>query len=135
VTAQRTRSKEIRIIDVVEHRLLEIRITNSSDADVFELSSLLHSRKRGVYLGDGLTDIDDVSRSSMGGRLWRNWGSMDVEGRCGNPAVDTGVSTLRVYLNRDQRRSRIAVGFLDRNGREWTRWLDGELVEARRLPL
>ena len=119
-------------IDGVECWPLEIRITNSSDADVFDLSLLLHSKHRGTHLDDiRLGFVRSYMSESLWVPLWRTraqWILKDAT------VVPPGVSTLRVYLDYDQLfASRVGVGFSDRNGRKWTRWLDGELVESWKI--
>jgi hypothetical protein len=125
VTAQRMKSENIRIIDGVEHRLAVIQITNSSDADVFNLCLLLHSKRRGTSLGR--LQIRHEGGDQSDGFLIRGRGIWELTD---GAIIPPGVSTLRVYLNHNQSFSRIAVGFVGRNGRQWTRWLDGELVEG-----
>lgn len=135
VTARATISEPVRAIDGVEYWPTEIRITNTSDADIFDLSLLLHSKRTGRgYLAKDirLKLNDDINlkwsrRRMSSGPLTRAMGIWEVED---GAIIPPGASTLSVYLDGDQLWSRIGVGFSDRNGRKWVKWVDGELVEG-----
>lgn len=116
----------------VEHHLIEIQITNSSDANIFDFSVLLRSslllpRNAPQYE----LPIDWVSRHLTG-----SWGRWTLRG---GAVIPPGISTLRLFLSTDQYGEllpiwpNVAVGFVDRNGRAWTRRLDGELIEGWKM--
>lgn len=125
VAARVSISKPIRTSDGGEYSPAEIRITNSSDADVYRLSLYLHSRSTGVRFKNDIR-LKVVMSHLHGGPLMRARGLWVL---ADGAIIPPGTSTLRLLLDHDQLWSRIGVGFLDRNGRNWTRWTDGELVE------
>jgi hypothetical protein len=136
VTAYRTRSRERRIMGDVEHHLIEIQITNASDTNIFDLSLLLQSSlllQRNAHPYD--PPIDWASRKLTG--TWsRSWGRWTL---CDGAVIPPGISTLRFFISADQLGPllpiwlHVAVGFVDRNGRAWTRRLDGKLIEGWKM--
>lgn len=130
VSAYRTRTRATTTVDGREFTLIEIQITNSSEADVFDLSLLLNIRRK-----------KDRTYQPQG-----NWVSSSRHGRCGRwtlgdgGVVPPGISTLRIYVDTVQFGGlipiwqNVGVGFLDRNGRAWTRRLDGTLIENWTMP-
>jgi hypothetical protein len=132
VSAYRTRSREIRIIDDVECRLIEIQITNSSDSAIVDLSLLLQGNRKNVRHYD--PHLSWVSHAVRGN--WCRWTLGDEAA-----VVPSGISVLRFFIRTEHYAdlspnlgSHVAVGFLDRNGRAWTRRLDGELIEGWKMP-
>jgi hypothetical protein len=109
------------------YRLIEIQILNSSDASVFDLSLLLRGK------GAKHLDLPFEFVSS-------NWtGSYGRWTLAEGAVVPPGSSTLNVFIRDDQFGlfipiwRNVAIGFTDRNGRLWTRRLDGLLIEGWRM--
>ena len=124
VSAYRTRNRATKTVDGVIWRLIEVQITNSSNSDVFDLSLLLRTTKR-TRLIDTALDIESVSQHRRGkcGRWTLEDGAV----------IPPGVSILRFFVTSDHFGdlvpiwSHVGIGFIDRNGRNWTRQLDGDL--------
>lgn len=134
VTANRTRRGETRSINDRRYRLIEIHIRNSSQANIFDLSLLLRTNEWGAVPG-GLP-VDWASGLIVGifGRpAWGCWMLGD------GAVIPPGVSTLRIYVADDPLGEStpiapsIAVGFVDENGRAWTRRLDGKLIKGWKM--
>lgn len=129
VTVYRTRRSERRIMGDVEHQLIEIQITNASDTAIRDLSLLLQSSSRNIRLDDPPIDWVSYARTKSSGR----WTLLD------GAVIPPGISIFRLFLSADQMRAllpiwpHVAVGFVDRNGRAWTRRLDGKLIEGWKM--
>lgn len=119
---------------------IEIRITNYSQENIFDLSLILRTSSWKTALPP--PQLDWVNGLIVGNLLRPTYSRWLL----GNGAlIPPGVSTLKVYLppgekvhltpgERKPISSNVAIGFVDVNGRAWTRRLDGKLIKGWKIP-